>query len=408
MAGQVIGLDKEIDALRKRLRSGSLPVELLAPGPPVVLRSGDRQVTRDELRAQAGQVAGGLRELGVEPGDRVGLYAPGSLDWVIAYLGALRAGAVVVPMDPQLKSAEADQILGNADPRLIVADDERAEIAQAFNRRVLPVANLPRASVPPMPALKPESPAVILYASATTGRPKGAVLDHGGLLAQARGAIDVWRWTPRDTLVLALPLFRMHGLGIGVNGTLLSGGSATLVPFSPAAVIAELTRQDASRASMFFGAPVMYGRMCDWLEDHPTDLSPVRLFVSGSAPLPPDLFQRCSQLLGQPPVERYGMTEGGIVATNPYDGPRQPGRVGHPFPGVEVKLGKRDEVLVKGGQVFKGYWRNSAATAAAFNSDGYFRTGDVGEIAADGTLAIRGRLKEIGDVERSRLMDTTA
>jgi len=246
-----------------------------------------------------------------------------------------------------------------------------------------------------MPALTPESPAVILYTSGTTGRPKGAVLDHGGLLAQARGAIEAWRWTARDTLVHALPLFHLHGLGMGLHGTLLSGGKATMVAFSPEAVVAELTRHDADRGSMFFGVPAMYQRLCDWLDAHPTDLSHVRLFVSGSAPLPPALFERCKRLFGQPPVERYGITEGGIVVSNPYDGPRQPGRVGLPFPGVEVKLGDHDEVLLKGGQVFKGYWRNPAATEEAFTPDGFFRTADVGEIGSDGTLAIRGRLKEL-------------
>jgi malonyl-CoA/methylmalonyl-CoA synthetase len=146
---------------------------------------------------------------------------------------------------------------------------------------------------------------------------------------------------------------------------------------------------------MFFGVPSMYQRLLDWLDENPTDLTHVRLFVSGSAPLPPAVFERCERLLGQPPVERYGITEGGIVITNPYDGPRQPGRVGVPFPGVEVRIGDKDEVLIKGGQVFRGYWRNEAATKEAFTPDGFFMTGDVGEIGEDGTLAIRGRLKEL-------------
>src|SRR4029077_343453 len=250
-------------------------------------------------------------------------------------------------------------------------------------------------AAPPMPDLSPDSPAAILYTSGTTGRPKGAVLDHGGLLAQARGAIDAWRWTSSDVLVHALPLFHLHGLGMGLHGTLLSGGSATLVHFSPATVVAELTRAGADRGTMFFGVPSMYQRLCDWLDQNPTDLSQVRVFISGSAPLPPAMFDRCTRLLGQPPVEAYGITEGGIVVTNPYEAPRQPGRVGFPFPGVEVKLGELDEVLLKGGQVFKGYWRNPGATEEAFTDDGFLRTGDVGEIGEDGTLAIRGRLKEL-------------
>jgi malonyl-CoA/methylmalonyl-CoA synthetase len=146
---------------------------------------------------------------------------------------------------------------------------------------------------------------------------------------------------------------------------------------------------------MLFGVPSMYQRLCDWLDQNPTDLSHVRVFVCGSAPLPPALFDRCAKLLGQPPIERYGITEGGIVVTNPYEGPRQPGRVGLPFPGVEVRLGELDEVQLKGGQVFAGYWRNPAATQEAFTADGWFRTGDVGEIGPDGTLAIRGRIKEL-------------
>ncbi len=387
------GLD--IEALRRRLRSGILPAALLKPGREVVLRSGRREISRDQLRDHAGEVAGGLRALGVEPGDRVGIYAPSSLEWVIAYVGAQRAGACIVPMNPDYHSAEVRHIVADADPALVITDAERAKTVEDLKRRTLPIDNLPQAAEPPMPPLTSDSPAAILYTSGTTGRPKGAVLDHGGLLAQARGAIEIWRWTEKDVLVHALPLFHLHGLGMGLNGTLLSGGSATLVHFTPAAVVAELTREDHTRGTMFFGVPAMYQRLCDWLDEHPTDLSFVRLFVSGSAPLPPALFERCKRLLGQGPIERYGITEGGIVVSNPYEGPRQPGRVGLPFPGVEVKLGERDEVLLKGGQVFKGYWRNPAATAEAFTEDGFFRTADVGQIGSDGTLAIRGRLKEL-------------
>jgi malonyl-CoA/methylmalonyl-CoA synthetase len=380
-----------IDDVRRRLRAGTLPEELLAPGDGVALRAGERSLTRNELRAEAGRVAGGLRGLGVEPGDRVAIYAASSLDWVLAYTGLLRAGAVLVPMNPEYHSAEAEHIVSDADPRIVIADAKRAPIVKGLGRRVVRMEELPRGDEPPMPALTSESPAAIMYTSGTTGRPKGAVIDHGAFLAQGRGAIEVWRWTSRDVLVHALPLFHLHGLGMGLHGTLLSGGSAVLIPFTPEGVVDQLT----SGGTMFFGVPAMYQRLCAWLEEHPADLSHVRVFVSGSAPLPPALFERCERLLGQKPVERYGITEGGIVVTNPYDGPRQPGRVGHPFPGVEVKLGEQDEVLLRGGQVFQGYWRNPKSTAEAFTADGFFRTGDVGEIGEDGSLAIRGRLKEL-------------
>lgn len=388
-------MSADIAALREKLRSGTLPEALLRPGRDIVLRSADRQLTRDQLKGQAEEVAGGLAGQGVTAGDRIAIYAASSLDWVLAYLGVQRAGGVVVPMNPEYHAAEAEHILHDAEPRLVIADAPRADVARRLGAGVLPLEDLPRAEAPPMPGLTPESPAAILYTSGTTGKPKGAVLDHGNFLAQGRGAIEVWRWTERDILVHALPLFHLHGLGMGLHGTLLSGARATLVPFSPVAVVAELTREDSERGTMFFGVPSMYQRLCDWLDEHPADLSQTRVFVCGSAPLPPALFERCTRLLGQPPVERYGITEGGIVVTNPYDGPRQPGRVGFPFPGVEVRLGEQDEVLLQGGQVFRGYWRNPQATAEAFTPDGWFRTGDVGEIGEDGTLAIRGRIKEL-------------
>jgi malonyl-CoA/methylmalonyl-CoA synthetase len=356
-----------------------------------VLRSGGREITRNELRAEAGKVAGFLRGAGIETGDRVAIYAANSPAWVAGYLGVIRGGAVAVMMNPDYHSAEAEHILGDSGPKLVLADAPRREIVHRLGFKSTSIEYMPRGYAPPMPALNPESPAAILYTSGTTGRPKGALLDHGNFLAQGRGALEVWRWTASDTLVHALPLFHLHGLGMGLHGTLLSGGRAILVPFTPENVVHELTHG----GTMFFGVPSMYQRLCEWLDEHPADLSHVRVFVCGSAPLPPALFERCARLLGQPPVERYGITEGGIVVTNPYEGPRRPGRVGYPFPGVEVKLGEQGEVLLKGGQVFKGYWRNPEATKEAFTADGFFKTGDVGEIGDDGSLAIRGRLKEL-------------
>jgi malonyl-CoA/methylmalonyl-CoA synthetase len=381
----------EIEALRRRLRQGNLPDELLKSGRPLALRAGGRDIGREDLRVQSARIAAGLRAREVAPGDRVAIYAANSLEWVLGYLGVLRAGGVAVMMNPDYHSSEAEHILHDSQPTLVIADEPRREIVKRLGFESIPVEDLPQADPVPAPHLTPESPAAILYTSGTTGRPKGALLDHGSLLAQGRGALEVWRWTDQDTLVHALPLFHLHGLGMGLHGTLLSGGSAVLIPFAPETVVHELTHG----GTMFFGVPSMYQRLCDWLDEHATDLSRVRVFVSGSAPLPPALFERCARLLGQPPVERYGITEGGIVVTNPYDGPRQPGRVGYPFPGVEVKIGDQGEVLLKGGQVFKGYWRNPEATREAFTEDGFFKTGDIGEIGDDGTLAIRGRIKEL-------------
>ena len=236
-----------IEALRQKLREGTLPQALLRPGSGEVLRVGDRAVTRDELRREAESVAGGLVGCGVKPGDRVAVYAANSLEWVIAYLGAQRAGACAVMMNPDYHSAEAEHILRDSDPALVIADAPRAAVVQKIGTPICLLENLPRADAPSMPDLTPESPAAILYTSGTTGRPKGAVLDHGNFLAQGRGAMEVWRWTSDDVLVHALPLFHLHGLGMGLHGTLLSGGSAVLVPFTPENVVRELINLGCGR-----------------------------------------------------------------------------------------------------------------------------------------------------------------
>jgi malonyl-CoA/methylmalonyl-CoA synthetase len=375
---------RQIEEVRRRLREGNLPEALLAPDGGTIAGLG-----RTALRERSGAVAGGLAKLGVRQGDRVGLYAANSVDWILAYLGGLRLGATMVPFNPAYRAAEVEHILVDSDPVLVVADAERAAIVEG-HLAVARLGDLPLDEPPPPPPLTAESAALIIYTSGTTGRPKGALLDHGNLLAQVRGAIEAWRWTAADRLVHALPLFHVHGLAMGLHGSLLTGCEMTLINFDPTRVVAELE----GGGSLFFGVPAMYQRLCDHLDELPADLSLVRLFVSGSAPLPPELYRRCERLLGQPPLERYGITEGGIVVSNPYDGPRRPGRVGFPLAGVEVRLGAADEIQLKGGQVFSGYWGNPAATEESFE-DGWFRTGDVGEIGGDGSLAIKGRIKEL-------------
>ena len=394
----------DTEAARRYLRRGNLAEALLAGGPGPALLAGELALSHDELRAAAGQAASRLQQAGVTQGTHVAMFAENSGAWIISYLGLELLGATVVGMNPAFKAAEAEQILSDSEAAAVLVDAGRQPLVDALRPRLDALRTMVRVeeigSPPPqpspasgggsVPSLGPESPALLLYTSGTTGRPKGALLDHGNLLAQARGVVEAWRWTAADRLVLALPLFHVHGLAIALNGSLVAGGCAVLVPFSPENVIRELQ----AGGTMFFGVPAMYQRLADYLEKNPADLRHVRLFVAGSAPLPATLFARCERILGQPVLERYGITEGGIVVSNPFDGPRQPGRVGFPLPGVEVRLGDQDEVQLKGGQVFKGYWRNAAASADAF-TDGWFRTGDVGEIAEDGTLAIRGRIKEL-------------
>src|SRR5256714_5734260 len=401
----------DTEAARRYLRRGNLAEALLRGGPGPALVAGDLALSHDQLRAAAGQAAIRLQQAGVTEGTHIAMFAENSGAWIISYLGLELLGATVVGMNPAFKAAEAEQILSDSEAAAVVVDAGRQALIETMRPRLKALRTVARieefGSPPPRPSpasgggrsaregeqgggLTPDSPALLLYTSGTTGRPKGALLDHGNLLAQARGVVEAWRWTAADRLVLALPLFHVHGLAIALNGSLVAAGGAVPLPFSPENVIRELQ----AGGTMFFGVPAMYQRLADYLEKNPADLRHVRLFVAGSAPLPAALFARCERILGQPVLERYGITEGGIVGSNPYDGPRQPGRVGFPLPGVEVRLGDQDEVQLKGGQGFRGYWRNAAASTDAF-TDGWFRTGDVGEIAEDGTLAIRGRIKEL-------------
>ncbi|HUA96343.1 MAG TPA: AMP-binding protein, partial [Acidimicrobiales bacterium] len=235
----------------------------------------------------------------------------------------------------------------------------------------------------------------------TTGAPKGAVLSHGNVAAGTAALISAWRWEPSDRLVLALPLFHVHGLCAGLLGTLAAGGSAVLQGrFEPDGVL-EAVRRD--RASLFFGVPTMYHRIL--ATGQASDLARLRLSVSGSAPLPAPLWERV-RADGTAVLERYGMTETLLTVSNPYDGERRPGTVGFPLPGVEVRLegdcappnsgaaplaeGESGTLLVRGPSVFSGYWDRPAATAECFEGD-WFRTGDVMSVGSDGYLSVRGR-----------------
>src|SRR5438552_9989055 len=365
-------IPSETEAARRYLRRGNLAEALFPGGPGPALVAGDVALTHDELRTAADGAARRLRETCVREGTHVALFAENSAAWIVSYLGLKWLGATVVGMEPAFKEAEAEQILSDSEAAVAVVDAGRQPLIDALRPRLKDLRATARVeeigSLRPPPRPSPasgggtfppeggqggdfnsESPAILLYTSGTTGRPKGALLDHGNLLAQARGVVEAWRWTASDRLVLALPLFHVHGLAIALNGSLIGGGCAVLVPFTPENIVRELR----AGGTMFFGVPAMYQRLADYLEKNPADLRHVRLFVAGSAPLPATLFARCERILGQPVLERYGITEGGIVVSNPYDGPRQPGRVGFPLPGVEVRLGDKEEVQLKGGQVFK-------------------------------------------------------
>jgi malonyl-CoA/methylmalonyl-CoA synthetase len=232
--------------------------------------------------------------------------------------------------------------------------------------------------------------ALLIYTSGTTGRPKGAALSHGNLLSSASAVNLAWSWDSEDRLLLALPLFHVHGLGVGLNGSLCAGAEVALAAkFDPADVA---TRAEDG-ATLFFGVPTMYQRLVQ--SGQVERLRPLRLLVSGSAPLPAELAEELARRTGQIPLERYGMTETVMLTSNPYDGPRKPGTVGLPLPGVSVRLSEAGEVEVRGPNVIGGYYERPEADAEAFTGDGWFRTGDIGEHDEDGYLRLVGRSKEL-------------
>ncbi len=364
-------------------------------------------VTHAELDAAAGRVAAWLAAR-VAPGDRVLLAAGSSAGFVRCYLGALRAGAVVVLANPAYTAAELGHLVADSGAVLAFADREPARRLAGLGPGSAPltvdvqeVPDGPRAG-PGRGAenvARPDDIALLAYTSGTTGRPKGVPLTHRQVAVSIRAVMTAWRWSEDDVLAHALPLFHQHGLG-GLHAALIAGGTVHVrSKFSPA----DLARTIADyRASALFAVPTIYQAL---LDAQVAPLTGLRLAVCGSAPLSPALAERLPAVLGRLPVVRYGTTESGLDVSNPLDDPRGD-TVGLPLPGVLARIwaqegepltpGEDGEIQISGPQVFGGYWNDPAATAAAFSPDGWFRTGDIGTLdPATGHLVIRGRTKEM-------------
>lgn len=356
-------------------------------------------VSRGEFLARTAVVAGRLQGAGLNPGDRVLISGPSTVELAVAHVAALRAGLIVVPTNGAYQKAELAHVVADARPRAALVDHPGwTELLVSLDPKLLACStSVPWADHAPqnLDDVEPDSPAFIGYTSGTTGRPKGAVLTQENLLAGVAAVEAAWQWGSQDRLLLCLPMFHMHGLGVGLHGTLLTGGSAVLQQsFDPDDIFAAL---DTHQVTMFFGVPTMYHR----LANHPqvADLAQLRLCVSGSAPLAAALNQRLSDEAGVTVLERYGMTETMMLVSNPYQGERRPGAVGFPLPGVDLRLdAETNEILVRGPNVFSGYWERPEANQAAFVDDpdgDWFRTGDLGVVDQDGYVSITGRAKEL-------------
>ena len=386
-----------------------------ATGSPAGRGADARWCTAGELDERTRDAASLLAGAGLAAGDRLLWSAAPSLPSVVTGLAALRLGAVVVPVNDAWTERELSQVAADVRPAAAaLARSEQGDWVGAGIHGPLTLLSpslepltatgrRPPVAAAPLDGAAVDDPALVVYTSGTTGVPKGAVLTHGNLAASTAALAVAWRWEPADRLVLALPLFHVHGLCAGLLGTLAAGGSAVLQGrFQAEGVLEAASRH---RATLFFGVPTMYHRIL--ATGRAADLARLRLCVSGSAPLPAALWEQARAGGGPSVLERYGMTETMLTLSNPYRGERRPGTVGFPLPGVEIALegtggvpagrpaeGAGGTLLVRGPSVFPGYWDRPASTAECFAGD-WFRTGDVVSVGPDGYLSVRGRRSDM-------------
>ena len=368
------------------------------------------------LWAQAERMAGALVALGVAPGDRVAMQVEKSINGLACYLGTILAGAIHLPLNTGYPAAEVAYFLTDAAARVFVCDPakratldavaEKAGVAHVLTLDANGAGSLTDAARDATPltqavARDVDDLAAFLYTSGTTGRSKGAMLSHGNLASNAAVLRDLWQFTKDDVLIHALPVFHTHGLFVAINVTLMAGGAIILHrSFNAEAVLA-----DFARATALMGVPTFYTRLLDLPGLTRDACAGMRLFVSGSAPMLLDTHLKWHERTGHTVLERYGMTETCMNTSNPYDGERKPGTVGLPLPGVDLRLADADGnpvpqgepggIEVRGPNLFKGYWQMPEKTAADMRPDGWFITGDIGQIDADGYVSIVGRSKDL-------------
>ncbi|GAB1364898.1 malonyl-CoA synthase [Rhodobacter sp.] len=382
-------------------------------GPLLILPDGST-ISGQEFHAMLAQAAHALRNAGVRPGDRVAVQVAKSPQALAVYGAAVALGAAFLPLNTAYTAAEVAYFLGNATPRVFLCDPVRAaelapvsaehgaalltldgagqgSLAVAMRDQPVEIAPAPRG---------PQDLAAILYTSGTTGRSKGAMLTQENLLSNAKVLADLWRFTGDDVLLHALPIFHTHGLFVASNIALLTGAPMIFLPGFDLETVLRLLPQ----ATAMMGVPTFYTRLLDDARFTRDLTAGMRLFISGSAPLLAETHRAFEARTGHRILERYGMTETNMNTSNPYDGDRRAGTVGFPLPGVEVRImadgaeaapGDAGGIEVRGPNVFAGYWQMPEKTAEELRPDGWFITGDVGRLDADGYLQIVGRAKDL-------------
>jgi len=357
-----------------------------------------------------------LTEKGLVPGDRVAVQVHKSAQALALYGAAVKAGLVFLPLNTAYTAHEITYFVEDSGARLLVCDSADIKTYQSIfsdhdmemlsldadgSGTLMDQVSLMDADFHPVPRDK-EDLVAILYTSGTTGRSKGAMLTQNNLLSNALSLAEAWRFSDQDVLLHALPIFHTHGLFVATNIVLATSGSILFLPKFDLDAIMTLI----PKATTMMGVPTFYTRMLEDQRLTQEMTAHIRLFVSGSAPLLAESHRQFSARTGHAILERYGMTETNMNTSNPYDGERRPGTVGFPLPGVELKItdpeqgtmmpqGEVGQIELRGPNVFKGYWQMPEKTATELRPDGFFITGDLGRIDADGYLHIVGRNKDL-------------
>ena len=375
-----------------------------------------QRVSYGDLVARTGQMANVLVSRGLKPGDRVAAQGEKSVSGLVLYLATVRAGAVYLPLNTAYTLNELEYFITDAEPALVVCDPPKVEgigaIAAKVHARVETLGADGKGSLTEAAdqaskefwtvARANDDLAAILYTSGTTGRSKGAMLSHDNLASNSLTLVDYWRFTDKDVLVHALPIYHTHGLFVASNVTLFARASMIFLPkFDPDLIIRLM-----ARATVLMGVPTFYTRLLQNPALNRDSTKHMRLFVSGSAPLLAETHREWAARTGHAVLERYGMTETNMNTSNPYDSERVAGTVGHPLPSVSVRVADPETgkvlgpetigmIEVKGPNVFKGYWRMAEKTKSEFRDDGFFITGDLGKIDDKGYVHILGRSKDL-------------
>jgi malonyl-CoA/methylmalonyl-CoA synthetase len=334
--------------------------------------------------------------------ERIAFMAAPGFDYAAIQWGIWRAGGIAVPLSAQATAPELEHVLSDSDTAAVVTIPAFAGKLDQAQRRVLLIDET-MGGTAALPAIDPARRAMILYTSGTTSKPKGVVSTHANLQSQIEGLVAAWEWSAEDRIPLFLPLHHIHGIVNVLGCALWAGASIEAFPRFDAELI--LPRVKADAYTLFMAVPTIYAKLAILLDREDSDLAVafgrMRLMVSGSAALPAGLHRRWHELTGQHLLERYGMTETGMILSNPFHGERRPGAVGQPLPGVEVRLRSEGgetlqdeddpgEIQVRGPAVFREYWRQPEVTAQSFEN-GWFRTGDMG-VKENGYYRILGRL----------------